>query len=50
VPYAYVENDPMLFCDPLGLDTVRITGAGSHKIQIRQRDVLLWTIGFSNIR
>ncbi|TAF83710.1 MAG: hypothetical protein EAZ51_00685 [Sphingobacteriales bacterium] len=44
-PYAYVQNNPMLFNDPLGLDTVRVNGEGSHKIKVRQGDVLAWTIG-----
>lgn len=43
-PYAFVNNNPILYADPLGLDTVRIFGAGSHKIQIRQGDVLSLTI------
>lgn len=42
--YAYCMNNPILFNDPLGLDTVRINGNGSHKIQIGQGDVLAWTI------
>lgn len=44
-PYAYVMNNPILFNDPLGLDTVRINGEGSQKIKIREGDVLAWTIG-----
>ena len=44
-PYAYVMNNPLLFNDPWGLDTVRVNGAGSHRIQVRQGDVLAWTIG-----
>lgn len=33
-----------MFVDPQGLDTVRVNGEGSHKIQVRQGDVLAWTI------
>lgn len=44
-PYSFVQNNPILFFDPLGLDTVRVNGEGSHKIQVRQGDVLAWTIG-----
>jgi RHS repeat-associated protein len=44
-PYAYVGNNPLLFCDPLGLDTVRVSGEGAHKIKIRDGDVLAFTIG-----
>ena len=44
-PYAFVGNNPILFCDPLGLDTVRITGDGSHTVQLKVGDVLQWTIG-----
>ncbi len=43
-PYAFVNNNPILYADPLGLDTVRVFGAGTHKIQIRQGDVLSMTI------
>lgn len=43
-PYHYVGNNPLLFNDPFGLDTVRVTGAGSHKIKVAQGDVLAWTI------
>src|SRR6202012_4793465 len=38
--YMYVGNNPMLFCDPLGLDTVKIFGEGQHKIKIGKGDVL----------
>jgi len=43
--YMYVGDNPMLFCDPLGLDTVRIFGEGQHKIKIGKGDVLAWQIG-----
>jgi RHS repeat-associated protein len=43
--YMYVGNNPMLFCDPLGLDTVKIFGEGQHKIKIGKGDVLSWQIG-----
>jgi len=43
--YAYVNNNPLRYNDPLGLDTVRVSGEGSHKIKVRQGDVLAWTIG-----
>jgi RHS repeat-associated protein len=43
-PYAFVNNNPILYADPLGLDTVKVYGAGSHKIQIRPGDVLSMTI------
>jgi hypothetical protein len=43
-PYQLATNNPILFSDPLGLDTIRVNGTGSHKIQIRQGDVLAWTI------
>jgi RHS repeat-associated protein len=44
-PYAYVLNNPLSYNDPLGLDTVRVNGEGSHKIKIREGDVLAWTVG-----
>ena len=44
-PYTFVQNNPILFFDPLGLDTVRVNGEGSHKIKVGQGDVLAWTIG-----
>ena len=44
-PYQFATNNPVSFSDPLGLDTVRISGEGSHKIKIGQGDVLAWTIG-----
>ena len=44
-PYQFATNNPVSFSDPLGLDTVRVNGEGSHRIQIRQGDVLAWTIG-----
>jgi RHS repeat-associated protein len=43
--YAYVNNSPLRYNDPLGLDTVRVSGEGIHKIKVRQGDVLAWTIG-----
>jgi RHS repeat-associated protein len=43
-PYVLVNNNPISFSDPLGLDTVRVTGAGAHHIKIRQGDVLAMTI------
>src|SRR5688572_23800584 len=44
-PYSFVQNNPISFVDPQGLDTVRVNGEGSHKIKVRQGDVLSWTIG-----
>lgn len=44
-PYQFATNNPVSFSDPLGLDTVRVNGEGSHHIQVRQGDVLAWTIG-----
>jgi RHS repeat-associated protein len=44
-PYSFVQNNPLSFVDPLGLDTVRVNGEGSHKIKVAQGDVLAWTIG-----
>jgi len=44
-PYQFATNNPVSFSDPLGLDTVRINGEGTHKIKIGQGDVLAWTIG-----
>jgi RHS repeat-associated protein len=44
-PYQFATNNPVSFSDPLGLDTIRISGEGAHKIQIREGDVLAWTIG-----
>jgi RHS repeat-associated protein len=43
--WAFVGNNPMIFSDPLGLDTVRIFGEGKFKIQIRKGDVLAWQVG-----
>lgn len=43
--YSFVQNNPILFLDPLGLDTVRVSGEGSHKIKVGQGDVLAWTTG-----
>lgn len=43
-PYAYVLNNPLTYNDPLGLDTVRVSGEGQHKIKIRQGDILAITI------
>jgi RHS repeat-associated protein len=43
--YAFVGNNPLLFNDPLGLDTVRVEGDGAHKIQIARGDILAYTIG-----
>lgn len=28
-----------------GADTVRVNGEGSHKIKVRQGDILAWTVG-----
>ena len=42
--YSFVNNNPLLYSDPAGLDTVRVNGPGAHKIQIRQGDVLAMTI------
>ena len=44
-PYQFATNNPVLFNDPFGLDTVRVSGEGKHHIKIRQGDVLAWTIG-----
>lgn len=44
-PYTYVLNNPLLYNDPFGLDTVKVFGDGKHKIKIRQGDVLAWDIG-----
>ena len=43
-PFNYVMNNPLLFNDPWGLDTVRVNGEGAHKINVAQGDVLAWTI------
>jgi RHS repeat-associated protein len=32
-PYAYVMNNPLLFNDPLGLDTIRVSGSLPNNIQ-----------------
>lgn len=42
--YSFVNNNPLLYSDPAGLDTIRVNGPGAHKIQIRQGDVLAMTI------
>ena len=44
-PYAFVGDNPVLYCDPLGLDTVKIFGAGSHHVQVKQGTVIAWQIG-----
>lgn len=44
-PYSYVNNNPLFFNDPLGLDTVRVNGGGAHKVLVRKGDVLAWAIG-----
>ncbi len=44
-PYNFVLNNPINYSDPLGLDTIRVNGEGSHKIKIRQGDILAMTIG-----
>ena len=43
-PYTYVLNNPLLYNDPLGLDTVKVFGNGTHKIKVREGDVLAWYI------
>lgn len=43
-PYAFVNNNPLLYADPLGLDTVRVSGEGAHKIKIKVGDVLAATV------
>lgn len=43
--YAYVGNNPLLFNDPLGLDTVRVWGPDAKKIKIRNGDILEWKDG-----
>ena len=44
-PYTFVQNNPVLYFDPLGLDTVKVNGEGSHKIKVREGDILAWTVG-----
>ena len=44
-PWAFVGNNPMIFSDPLGLDTVRIFGEGKFNIKIGVGSVLAWQIG-----
>jgi RHS repeat-associated protein len=43
--YMYVGDNPMLYCDPLGLDTIKIFGEGEHHLKIKKGDVLSWQIG-----
>jgi RHS repeat-associated protein len=44
-PYAYVLNNPLLYNDPFGLDTVKVFGNGTQKIKIGNGDVLAWYVG-----
>ena len=44
-PYHFVSNNPLLFNDPYGLDTVRINGEGSFRVKVREGDILAWTMG-----
>jgi RHS repeat-associated protein len=39
-PYAYVMNNPLLFNDPLGLDTIRVSGSLPNNIQLGTSVVL----------
>jgi RHS repeat-associated protein len=43
-PYVLTNNNPISFSDPLGLDTVRVSGAGAHQIKIKAGDVLAATL------
>jgi RHS repeat-associated protein len=43
-PYQFTTNNPILFSDPFGLDTVRVNGAGHHQIKIGNGDVLAVTV------
>jgi len=43
-PYTFAGNNPLLYNDPLGLDTIRVTGSESQNIHIKKGDILSWTI------
>lgn len=44
-PYSFVQNNPITFVDPQGLDTVRVEGEGSHKVKVGKGDVLAVKLG-----
>jgi RHS repeat-associated protein len=48
-PYNYVLNNPLLYNDPYGLDTVRIHGSGKFNIKVREGDVLAWQMADNTV-